>query len=65
MLQRLIAPPTHKQAGADIMWRAVISSWVVAAILLLVLAVVSYAPLAWTIDHTLAQSSQTQVAANR
>ncbi len=55
----------HKEAGVDIMWRAVISSWVVAAVLLLVLAVVSYAPLAWTIDHTLPQSSQTQVAANR
>ncbi len=47
------------------MWRAVISSWLIAAVLLLVLAVVSYAPLAWTDDQTLAQSSPTKLAANR
>ncbi len=64
-MQRRIGPPTHKGAGVDIMWRALISSWTIAAVLLLVLAVVSYAPLAWTDDQTLAQTSHTKVAANR
>ena len=46
------------------MWRAVISSWAVAAVLLLGLVIVSYAPLAWTDDPSLVQTSQTKVAAN-
>ena len=64
-MQRRSGPPRHKDAGVDIMWRALISSWMIAAVLLLVLAVVSYAPLAWTDDQTLAQTSHTVVAANR
>ncbi len=64
-MQRRIGPPTHKEAEVDIMWHALISSWVIAAVLLLVLVVVSYTPLAWTDDQTLAQTSHTIVAANR
>ena len=64
-MQRRIGPPTHKEARVDIMWRALISSWVIAAVLLLVLAVVSYASLAWTDDQNPAQTSPTKVAANR
>ena len=47
------------------MWRALISSWAIAAVLLLVLVVVSYAPLAWTDDRSLVQTPHTKVAASR
>ncbi len=46
------------------MWRAVISSWAIAAVLLLGLVIVSYAPLAWTDDPSQVPTSHTKVAAN-
>ena len=41
---RLLDRPRIAGTGAKIMWRAVISSWAIAAFLLLVLAAASYAP---------------------